>query len=142
MKMTNGSPNALTCNSGILTVNTLHQHLVVDHIMLKALQPVLLPSSSPSAMDAQTPLPILRLFCLHGRSILRTNFQHLTQCISHIQEILLISTSRISMPHPNQDRYHSWHNLYPLTVRCLRLFHLSQSNPEHTHDQLIRTSHQ
>ena len=142
MNMTNGPLNAHICNSGILTVNMLHRHLVVDRIMVKVLQPVLLPSSTPSAMGAQTHLPTLRLSCLRGRSILHINFQHPTQYISHIQESLLISTSRVSMLRLSQDQSHSWHNLCPLTARCLRLFHLSQSNPEHTHEHLTRTSHQ
>lgn len=137
--MTNGSLNALTYNSGMLMVNMLHQHLVVDHITFKVLQPVLVPSSTPSAMDVQTHLPTLRHSCLLGQSILRINFQHLIQCIRHIQGTLLSSTSRVSIPLPKQDRS-SWHNLYPLTVRCRHLFHLSQSNPEHTHDQWKRTS--
>lgn len=134
MNMTNVSLNALTYNSGILII-TLHRHLVVDHIMFKVLHPVLVPSNTPSAMDVRTHLPTLRRFCLHGRSILRINSQHQTQYISRIQEILLTSISRVSIPLTKQDQSHSWHNLCPFTVRCLRLFHLSRSNPEHTRDQ-------
>ena len=142
MNMTNGSLNARTCNSGNLMVSTLHQHLVVGHITLKALQRVLVPSNTPSAMDVQTHLPTLPLSCLRGPNILRTNFQHPTQCISHIQGTLLISTSRVSIPLPNQDQSHSWHNPYPLTVRYLRLFHPRQSNLEHIHDQRKRMINQ
>lgn len=142
MNMTNGSLNAHIYNSGILMVNTLHQHLVVDHITFKVLQAVLVPSNTPSAMDVPIHLPTLRLFCLQGRNTLRINFQHPVQCISHIQEALLINTSRVSIALPNQDQSHSWHNLFRLTIRCLRLFHLSQSNLEHTHDQWKRMSSQ
>lgn len=104
------SLNALTYNNGSLIVNTLHPPLVVDPITLKVLQLVLVPWNIPSAMDVQTHLPIHRLSCLHGRSILGTNLHHPTHYISHIQEILLISTSRVSIPLLNQDQPHNWHN--------------------------------
>ena len=147
MKMTNGSLNDLIYNSGILMVNTLPRHLLVDHIMFKVLRPVLVPSSILSVMDGQIHPPILHLSCLHGRSIPRTNSQHQTQRTSHIQEILLIntsrvSTSRISTTLTNQNQSHSWHNPWPLTVRCLRLFHHSRSSPEHTLDPWKRMSRQ
>lgn len=142
MTMINGFLNALTYSSGILSVNMPHQHLVVDHITFKVLQPVLVTLNTLLATDVQIHLPTLRLSCLHERNIQRTNFQRPIQCISRIPETLLISTRRVSIPLPKRDRSHSWHNLYPLTVRCLRLFRLTQSNPEHTHDQWRRTSSQ
>ena len=134
LNMTNGSLNALTYNSGTPIINTLRQHLVVDPTIFKVLIPGLVPPSTPSAMDAQTHLPTLRLSCPHGQSILHTNFQDPTRFISHNQEIPLISTSRASIFLTNQDLSRSWHNLYPLTARCPRLFHRSQSNPEHIRD--------
>ncbi len=142
MNMTNGSLNARTCNSGNLMVSTLHQHLFVGHITHKALQRVLVPMNTLSAMDVQTHLPTLPLSCLRGPNILRINFQHPTQCISQIQGTRLISTSRVSIPLPNQGKSHNWHNPYPLTVRYLRLFLPRQSNLEHIHDQRKRTINQ
>lgn len=135
MSLTNDSLNALIYSSGILIANTVHRHLVVDLITFQVLQQVLVPSNTPSVMDVQTHLLTLRLSCHHEQSILRINFQPPTQYISHIQETLLISTNRVSIPLPSQDQLLSQHNLCPLTVRYLRLFRLSQSNPEHTHDQ-------
>ena len=142
MNMTNGFLNALTYNNGILIVNMLHRHLVVDHITFKVLRLVLVPSSILSAMDVQIRLPILHLSCLHGRSILRTSSQRPIQCTSHNQETLLTSTSRVSTTLPNRNQSHSWHNLYHLTVPCLHLFHLSQSSPEHTQGPWNQTSNQ
>lgn len=117
MKMTNGSLNALTYNNGTLLVNTLRRHLLADHITFKVHRLVLVPSNTPSVMDGQIHLPILRPSCLHGQSIPRTNSQHQTQRTSHIQEILRISTSkvstskvstsRISTTLPNQNQSHS-----------------------------------
>lgn len=112
MKMTNGSLNALTYNNGTLLVNTLRRHLLADHITLKVLRLVLVPSNTPSAMDGQIHLPILRPSYLRGQNIPRTNSQHQIQRTSHNQEILRISTSkvstsRISSTLPNQNQSHS-----------------------------------
>lgn len=112
MKMINGSLNALTYNNGTLLVNTLRRRLLAAHITLKVLPLVLVPSNTPSAMDGQIHLPILRPSCLHGQSIPRTNSQHQIQRTSHIQGILRISTSkvstsRISTTLPNQNQSHS-----------------------------------
>ena len=142
MNMTNGSLNALIHNSGILMLNTLHRHLLVDHITYKVLRLVLVPSNTLSAMDAPIHLPILHLICLQGRSIPRTNSHHRIQCTSNIQETLLTSTSRVSTILPKPNRSHSWHNLYPHTVHCLRLYHRSQSTPERTQGPWKRTSNQ
>ena len=111
MTMTNDSLSALTHNSGILMVNTLHHHPVVDHITVKVRQPLLVPSNTRSAMDVQIHLRTLHPFCHHGQNTQPINFQHPTQCISHNQETLLISTNRVSIPLPNQDQTHSSHNL-------------------------------
>ena len=135
MNMINGYPNALTYNNEILTVNTLHQHQAAGHIMFKVPRLVLVPSIIRSIMDVPTRLPTLRLLCLHGRSFLDTNSQHRMQCISQLQETLPISTTRASTILPSLKPFPSWHNLYRLTAHCLRLFHLSQSNPEDTQDQ-------
>ena len=135
MNMTNGYPNALTYNNGIPMVNTLHQHQAADHIMFKVLRLVLVPSNIRSAMDVPTHRPTLHLLCLHGRSFLDTNSQHRMRCISQLQETLPISTTRASTILPSLNLSHSWHNLYHLTVHCLRLFHLSQSSPEDTQDR-------
>ena len=107
MNMINGSLNALTHNSGILTINTLRPRLAVDRIMLKVHSLVPAPSNIPSATDVQIHLQTLRLICLHGPNILLINSQHLIRCINSIQETLLISTSRASITLPNRNRSHS-----------------------------------
>ena len=142
MNMTNGSLNVLTCNSGTLMANTLHRHRVVDHTTSKVLQLVLVPSSTPSAMDVQIHLPTLPLFYLHELSILDTNFQHPIPYISQVQETLLINTNRVSIILASRDQSPSWRSLFPLTVRFLRLYHLNQSSPDHTRDPWKRTSNQ
>ena len=142
MNMTNGSLNVLTCNSGTLMANTLHQHRVVDHTTFKVLQLVLVPSSTHSAMDVQIHLPTLPHSYLHEPSTLDTNFQRPIPCISQVPETLLISTNRVSIILASRDKSPSSRSLFPLTVRFLRLYRLNQSSPDHTRDLWKRTSNQ